>query len=322
MNSCPRLTAVICTRNRAAFLEKCLFSLCNQQAGEDDYEILVVDNGSTDNTAEILGKYVDESRIRTVYEPIPGLSRARNTGWRQARAELVGYIDDDATVDSTWVQSVLWVADNIEPTPDWIGGPIFLDWETERPEWINDELRVPLGYVFWGDKPRRLTGSERFGGGNSVFLKSRLLQLGGFDERLGRGATGLLSGEETQLQRRLETAGGYLFYHPGISIQHFVSRERTGPRWFYRRYFWGGVSDVIMAKTFSSLEQSELRSEASARVSQGENKAVRFTRSGLAALGLGSPASVVHGRIYLSYVFGFLYGVIRWKFRKPGNNSG
>lgn len=322
MKTFPRLTAIICTRNRAAFLEKCLVSLLDQTASSADYEILVVDNGSTDNTSDILDKFVDNSHVRRLYEPVAGLSRARNTGWKNARGVLVGYIDDDATVDQGWVQSVSWVADNIEPTPDWIGGPIYLDWETTSPVWIDEELRVPLGYLHWGDIPRTLSSNERFGGGNSVYLKSRLAQLDGFDERLGRGANGLLSGEETQLQKRLEEAGGYLFYHPGISIKHFVAKERTMPRWFYRRYFWGGVSDAYMSKTFQSAGTLGKNQSASSRVSQGENRLMRLVSSSLAALGIGSQQKVVHGRIYLCYVFGVFYGIFRWRISGYGHNSG
>ena len=314
METSPKLTAIICTRNRASFLEKCLASLLCQTASAVDYEILVVDNGSTDNTADILSKFVDNSHVRSLYEPVAGLSRARNAGWKNARGALVGYIDDDATVDKNWVQSVLWVVDNIDPIPDWIGGPIYLDWESTSPEWINEELRVPLGYLYWGDKPRQLTSSERLGGGNSIYLKSRLVQLDGFDERLGRGASGLLSGEETQLQRRLEAADGTLFYHPGISINHFVSKERTVPAWFYRRYFWGGVSDVIMSKTFSSAGTDDVKQSASNRVIQGRNRLARLYGSCLAAVGVGSQGTVILGRIYFCYVLGFFYGFIRWKY--------
>jgi len=312
-----KITAVICTRDRAHFLEKCILSLLNQTASPESYEILVVDNGSSDNTPEIIEKFRTEVNVRSVFEPVAGLSRARNTGWMNARGGTVGYIDDDATVDRLWVESVIEVLEQVIPQPDWIGGPIHLDWQVPGPDWINEELKVPLGYVDWGDIPRRLSRSERLGGGNSLYRKERLQELGGFDERLGRDATSLLSGEETQLQKRIEASGGYLLYHPGIKIYHFVGKERMKPQWFYRRYYWGGVSDYYMSRTLSETDdQDENMVE-----DQGDDTAyaqvVRVIKNVLFSSGLfPDRGRTVHARIYLAYVFGRLSGVFRWNENK------
>lgn len=311
----PVITAVICTRNRADFLRKCIESLLNQTANRDEYEILVVDNGSNDTTSQLLAQYVNTTALRSVYEPVAGLSKARNTGWQHAYGQYVGYIDDDATVDSKWVESVRWVIDKVNPVPDWIGGPIYLDWEEIGPDWIDDELKIPLGYVHWGDTPRRLTNLERLGGGNSVYPKEILEKIGGFDERLGRGANSLLSGEETQLQKRVEASGGYLFYHPGISIYHFVSKERIRPKWFYRRYYWGGISDCFMGKTLAA-QNDEAHGVI---VDPFHEQMYRVVKNAFFSLGIFSTTTqTVHARVYLSYVLGRISGVFRWHFRKQG----
>jgi len=202
------ITAVICTRNRAEFLDKCLKSLLVQSLSRDCFEILVVNNGSTDATGDVLGRYADDQGIRIIDEPIVGLSRARNTAWQEARGKFVGYIDDDAVADSIWLESALGSFCGVSPVPDWVGGPIELEWEEPNPGWITEELAVPLGLVHWGNTPRMIRFPQRLGGGNSFFTRDRLRQLGGFDERLGRGGAGLLSGEETQLQLRFEAADG------------------------------------------------------------------------------------------------------------------
>lgn len=309
-----KVTAIICTRDRAHFLEKCIQSLLTQTVSAECYEILIVDNGSSDNTPEIISKYSGESNVRAVFEPVAGLSRARNTGWRNARGETVGYIDDDATVDPLWVASVLEVIAQVSPQPDWIGGPIHLDWERPGPEWIDAELQVPLGFVDWGNAPRRLTTSERLGGGNSLYRKERLAELGGFDERLGRDATSLLSGEETQLQKRIEGSGGHLYYHPGIKIYHFVGVERTCPQWFYRRYYWGGVSDYYMARTLHETGVSPAPDAQAVASNSISVQALRLLHNMLLASGISwNRTRTVHARIYLSYVFGRLSGAFRWQ---------
>lgn len=313
-SSTPIITAVICTRNRERFIGACIESLLRQHTELSLFEILVVNNGSTDGTSAILESYAERGAIRVVNEPVAGLSRARNTGWQMARGEYVGYIDDDAVTEPTWIESVLQVFQKVYPSPSWVGGPIQLTWETARPEWVDDDLAVPLGYLHWGDTPRRLTNQERLGGGNSIFPRAVLQKLDGFDERLGRGASGLLSGEETQLQYRIEQAGGSLHYHPGICIHHFVSRERTEAKWFYKRYFWGGVTDYVMSRTLNGTP-ALANEDTVASVKSGHYDIVlRLSTNVALSLGLGmSSCRTIRARIYMAYVIGRLYGVFHWK---------
>jgi glycosyltransferase involved in cell wall biosynthesis len=305
----PLMTAIICTRNRAVLLDSCIRSVLSQTLSRQKYEILVVDNNSTDNTAAVCAAYASQG-IRSVIEPVVGLSRARNTGWREARGEFVGYLDDDATAEKTWLAAALESFLQPETIPDWVGGPIYLRWEVKAPDWINEELRLPLGYVYWGDRPRRLTTAERLGGGNSFYPKVRLAELGGFEERLGRQQGTLLSGEETHLQKRIERDGGFLFYHPQVSIHHNVSVERTRASWFYHRYFWGGVSDVVMRYTLPADIPPALGG-----VVAGPKKGGRVCRllvNAAASMGLAvSRTRRIQARIYMSYVLGRMYGVVR-----------
>lgn len=313
--STPLITAVICTRNRVNFLRKCVASLQNQRADTSCYEILVVDNGSADSTAEEMSHFQHDPRVRYVYEPVAGLSRARNTGWRNARGRYVGYIDDDAIADEYWISSAISVFTDISPEPSWVGGPIELDWEAPGPAWINQELQVPLGYVNWGGQARRLTQSERLGGGNSIYPKEVLLALGGFDERLGRAKNNLLSGEETQFQKKVEDHGGFLYYHPGIKIYHWVSKERMRPAWFYRRYYWGGITDYFMAKSLPDRPELPSDNSSTDNLKEGSERRQRLLRNLAQATGLFcSKEKTIQARVYLSYVVGYLAAIYRWKF--------
>jgi glycosyltransferase involved in cell wall biosynthesis len=312
MSDLPIITAVICTRDCADFLDKCIQSLLRQSIDPSKYEILVVDNGSTDSTGDILKYFEDEQVIRSVYEPVIGLSRARNTGWKNAKGQYVGYIDDDAVAEVGWLESALWCFENLSPVPDWVGGPINLYWETKSPDWLNEELSVPLGKVYWGDEPCRLTKDQRLGGGNSFFPKARLKELRGFDERLGRKHGSLLSGEETQLQKRIEAEGGFLYYHPGVCIRHFVSSERTKPLWFYRRYYWGGVSDYIMGKTLNSKGRVNDTQIVTVSKMNKKDQIKRAMRNSWRSLGMSSAKEAIYGRIYVSYVLGWFAGLFFW----------
>jgi len=304
----PEITAVICTHNRAGLMDMCIQSLYDQTLEQGRYEVIVVDNASTDDTATVCRKYRDYAGFRYVEEPIPGLSQARNTGWRSANSPYVGYIDDDATANPKWLEKALWCFENTDPQPDWVGGAIFLDWEISPPSWICEYYEISLGKVYWGDKPRFLGASgERLGGGNSFYKKEILKNLDGFDVRLGRKKGLLLSAEETQLQHRLEALGGRLFYHPDVSINHFVPRERTRPKWFYRRFYWEGRSNLIMEKSLSAIQHEKLVSEL-----PEDTMVTRLLINLIKSLGLFGPNNeTIKGRIYMAYVIGWIDGKVR-----------
>jgi glycosyltransferase involved in cell wall biosynthesis len=309
----PEITAVVCTRNRAHYLRLCLDSLLTQTLPRDRYEILVIDNASTDTTRELCETYAKHG-VHYILEPVIGLSRARNTGWQQAKAAYVGYLDDDGIADPSWLESALHAFQSQSPVPACVGGPIRLLWETPEPVWMNAPLRIPLGFLNWGLMPRKIEEHEWLMGGNSFYPKTRLAQLGGFDERLGRKQGCLLSGEESQLFLRLRQAGGYLFYAPGVSMRHHVTPDRTRPGWFYRRYFWGGVSDVILQRTTpAGSVKSDTGSVAGS--SRG-NVVTRMSSNLIAAIGFAPLPQRIQAKIYLAYAIGWLMaktGILRYK---------
>jgi glucosyl-dolichyl phosphate glucuronosyltransferase len=310
MTELPKITGVICTHNRERFLKRCIQSLYDQTLDQEQFEVLVVDNGSEDRTREICDGFMGRSNFRYVYEPVLGLSSARNRGWQEARGRYVGYLDDDATAVPTWFEKALWSFENIQPVPEWVGGPIDLEWEVDEPSWINDEYRVTLGWLDWGDKQRLLDGpGERLGGGNSFYLKTTLEKMNGFDTRLGRKKNLLLSGEETQFQHRLKSMGGQMFYHPGIRIHHFVAKERTVPAFFYKRYYWGGITDYLMTKTLQNVSYAPIAQDQVAESSQ----LGRLIKNSLFSTGLFiSEQKTVRSRIYLAYVIGWLTAVVKY----------
>lgn len=309
----PEISVIICTLNRAAFVEKCIESLLVQTAPADEYEIIVVDNGSKDHTWAICRKY-EPMGVQYCYEPVTGLSQARNSGWRASSGKYIGYMDDDATAGRNWVKGAL-DGFELDQNCQWLGGPINLEFERPAPTWLCETLRKPLGEVYMGESARPLEPGEWLGGGNSVYTADFLESVGGFDTRIGRKQGSLLSGEETQLRIRLEQQGGLLYYHPDVSINHWVSSSRLRPGWFYRRFYWGGITDYFLARTLSEMGVTNGISagDTGARDTLGQ----RFVKNLSYASGLsGGATERILGRVYFSYIWGWLNGIKRWHLGK------
>ena len=315
MSSSPKITGVICTHNRERYLKRCIESLYKQTLDQALYEVVVVDNGSADTTADICRQFEHLPNFRYVYEPILGLSQARNTGWQNSLGSYVGYLDDDAVAEKTWFEKALWSFEQVTPAPEWVGGPIELEWEAEAPAWIVGEYKVTLGWLDWGKEARFLTGpAERLGGGNSFYQRAVLEEMQGFDTRLGRKKKLLLSGEETQFQHRLKAAGGRLYYHPDILIYHFVPKERAEPAFFYKRYYWGGITDYLMSRTLQDISFESIAQEQESGSSLG-----RLLSHTWRALGLFTDAEQkIQSRIYFAYVIGWIVAKVKWGWRKNG----
>lgn len=239
----PQIAAIICTHNRDNYLGAAIDSLLAQKC--DDFEILVVDNGSTDRTKEIVESRLSDPRLKYVYEPVLGLSVARNTGARETTAPILAYLDDDAEASSQWL-AVLIEAYSNNAKLAIAGGKVTLIWPDgiAPPQWISRDLSAGLGAYDLGDgivyidnpglTPRGLNYSIR-----RTFLE----QIGGFDANLGRVGKKLLSNEELYMTELAIQNGWQVAYLSDALVAHNVAPERLKPDWFLRRSWWQGVSE-------------------------------------------------------------------------------
>jgi glycosyltransferase involved in cell wall biosynthesis len=252
-----RISALICTRNRADYLRRAIQSLIDQTLPNDQYEIIVVDNGSEDATQQVIGEFSGAPQFRSLYEPVPGLSRARNTAWQNARAPYVCYLDDDAVAHPDWLEKYLEVFQNFQPMPSAVGGKCEPIWEAPQPVWLADQMLTSLSVYDWSDAPIILNSDQWISGCNIGFPVSVLRELGGFREDLGRKGTKLLSGEETFLRRELDARGYLSVYHPEIIVGHHISPRRLTKQWFRRHAYGTGQSAAIMARVGRSFPIGE-----------------------------------------------------------------
>jgi glycosyltransferase involved in cell wall biosynthesis len=237
MNDKPYLISVIIgTRNRAALLAVALETLCHQSLAPTVYEVIVVDNGSTDATASVVTAFRQRlPTLRYCFEAEPGISRARNHGWRVAEGQYVAFTDDDSQLPAEWLTTAQQIIQTHAPAA--FGGPYFACYAGTKPAWFKDSY----GSTKLGDQPRSLTGS--YLPGPNLFFRRDLLSLtGGFDPALGIVGKRLGYGEEGALLQLLRerSPGALIYYDPALYVYHLVRPEKMRLRWQLRRHFVNG----------------------------------------------------------------------------------
>jgi glycosyltransferase involved in cell wall biosynthesis len=179
----PILSVVVCTRDRGSKLKRCVDALLSVNTARD-WELVIVDNASTDGTGEYLAsidqKHFNRVKVITAFEPKRGLAAARNTGWRTANGEIIAFTDDDCYVSTDYVDSVIRVFED-DLNIGFLSGRILLfdalDYRITIQESQQRRDFRPWTFIAAGDVQ----------GANMAFKKTALERIGGFNERLGAG---------------------------------------------------------------------------------------------------------------------------------------
>lgn len=246
-----RISLVIPTYNRAPRLLAALESVARQTADPAVWECVVVDNASTDDTAERFAAFAAAHpglRLRMVREPEPGVSHARNRGLHEAQAEVVAWIDDDERIDEGFLAAYLdfFAA---HPAATVAGGRIIAEYETARPRWMSKFTEMPVANPMdFGPEVRPFPRGRVPGGGNMAFRRSVALACGGFDAALGRVGRELIGGEENDLFERLRARGETIWYVPGAVMRHIIPPEKLTEAYFRRLCYNVGRSQRLRAE--------------------------------------------------------------------------
>ena len=235
-------TVVICTHNRAHLLEECVDSVVVACRLIPRIEILIVDNASTDNTKSVSAALSSRyEQVRVLQEPSLGLSNARNLGLRSSNSDYVIFLDDDGVVGPGWITSL---TKPLSTNPDvvGVGGKIEVHFPPSLPPWIT-----PGSLRFYGDYD--LGPSEKLvdwvPGGNSAWSRQWLLEMSGFNSKLGRvGKSSVGGSEESEICRLAMDEGKLLLYSPEAKMLHRVQQEKISLLWLLQRYFGQGLMGV------------------------------------------------------------------------------
>jgi len=219
------ISIVVCTFNRSQMLSKCLHSLVTQTANQDLFEVIVIDNNSTDDTSALLTDFILKfNNIKYFKECRIGLSHARNRGMLEATGKYIAYIDDDAVAYSDWVKQILHFIVRDDAGVAMFGGPYTAFSTVTIPAWFPPEY----GSFTLGESIRSINAVDEFlCGTNMIFKRELLLEIGGFNTELGMVGNMLSYGEETRLQIEIKRSGYEISYVPAIRVKHLLAQEKS-----------------------------------------------------------------------------------------------
>jgi glucosyl-dolichyl phosphate glucuronosyltransferase len=234
------VSVVVSTYNRADRLPLILEALLAQTGGIT-YEVLVVNNNSTDATPQIVAAIAERAggRIKYAFEPRQGLSHGRNTGIERSVAPIIAFTDDDVRPAADWLQQLKRTFDD-HPGIDYVGGLVLPNWLEPPPAWLTKAHWAPLALQDYGPEPI-VTGRERamcLVGANLAFRRQVFDRVGLFTPALGRIKDGIGSTEDHDMQLRVWKAGMHGLYAPAPVVVADVTPDRM-QRAYHRRWHEG-----------------------------------------------------------------------------------
>lgn len=246
-----KLSVVLPTRNRPELLKRTLLSIARQTVDQKCFEVIVIDNGPSIETFEIVNDFRGSiCNLRFVEEHRSGLHNARHRGMKEARAELLVYADDDIEAFPGWLEGVLHGFNHYDAAL--VGGRNLPKWESTPPEWLGQlwlskkEGERSLGFLSildFGHQEKDIDPLYVWGCNFSV-RKSVLQETGGFHpDSMPEEMLQFRGDGESYVSRFIATKGYKAVYIPSASVYHFVPQVRMTVDYFRRRAFAQGVSD-------------------------------------------------------------------------------
>jgi glycosyltransferase involved in cell wall biosynthesis len=257
MHGLESITVLICTYNRGPLLAATLASLAQSDAPPCGVEIVVVDNNSTDGTADVVREAAERGPwpVHYVFERAQGKSFALNTGLRASRGDVIALTDDDVIPAHDWLARI---ADGFASADlVFLFGKVLPRWAVQPPpELLTPKARDiwgPLALVDYGDECVRYDKASFLKnrlpiGANLAVRRSAIEKIDGWRTDLGKVDNSLIAGEDRDLCVRLFRAGLFSgLYDPSLIVHHYVPRERVTRRYFRRWFYWHGRTIARMA---------------------------------------------------------------------------
>jgi L-malate glycosyltransferase len=228
------LTVLLATRNRSKLFASVLESFTRLQAPASGWKLVVVDNGSTDQTPQVLASFANRLPLHLLAEPRLGKNFALNSGLALIEGDLTVLTDDDVFPNPDWLIQ-LRTATDAQPDFSIFGGAVVPHWELPPPSWIDwadQGAAFAITPTEWKDGP---IAANCIWGPNMA-VRSNVFQSGiRFDTSMGPRGANYLQGGDTELTRRLNSIGHKAWHVHGAVVQHFIRKDQLDKDWVMRR---------------------------------------------------------------------------------------
>ena len=234
------VSVVIGTYNRSELLAGALESLVAQQDKGIRYEVIVVDNNSTDDTRDVVKSFAgSDIPVSYMFEGRQGVSYARNTGIHQSRAPIIAFTDDDVRVAPDWITTIKRTFEE-HPEVGFIGGKVLPLWSVTPPAWLTIEHWMPLALQDHGDSEFYLEPEKSIGviGANLAVRRELFERVGGFGTDVQLIKRGIGAMEDHEYILRMWQAGVRGLYVPQLVVQAPTQNERFKKE-YHRRWHKG-----------------------------------------------------------------------------------
>jgi glycosyltransferase involved in cell wall biosynthesis len=231
------LSIIICSYNRASYISDALTSLYGQSSGLDDFEVIIVDNNSIDNTKEVYAQWRQTNtngQFTFISETKQGASFARNTGAAIAKGEWVCFMDDDAVATTDYVKNII---KHIQDQPFIVGfgGRIIPKYIPAEPKWMSYYVSSLVGNFDYASTACAFENGKYPLESNMIVKKSVYDQIGGFNVNLpGVVGTLRIGGEGKELFYKIIALGHTIYYDPSICVHHVVEVKKLTSEYMYR----------------------------------------------------------------------------------------
>jgi L-malate glycosyltransferase len=248
------LTVLLATRNRAQILSDVLEAYCHLQSPASGWKLVIADNGSTDQTAQVIASFANRLPLHFVCEPKLGKNLALNVGLGLVEGDLIVFTDDDAFPGPDWLVQLRRAADN-QPSYSIFGGVVVPRWEIPPPRWIG---WVDQGAAYTITDPSLTEGpidAHHVFGPNMAIRTSVFSPETRFDPSIGPRGPSYPMGSETELVLRLHRQGHKAWHVQGAAVEHFIREEQLNEDWLLQRAirFGRGQYRLLPLKEFQNL---------------------------------------------------------------------
>ncbi len=303
-------SVIIPTYNRSDLLKRTLLSLALMNISRDrSWEIIVVDNNSTDRTKSVVEEYCHDYELKVVYEfeKTQGKSFALNRGIEAARGRILAFTDDDVFVDRDWLANILEIFNKTDASC--VGGKILLEWEVPRPAWLYGLLVDQSGLLDLGEDIVKLKIPKVYGA-NFAVRAEVIHKYGGFDTHIGPVGNKMCDGEDIFFIERLINREETVIHCPAVVVRHFIPKEHIRKIYFLKRNFDQGESTGIQ------MGEYRHRNLLGIPYYLYKKSFMLFFHSVFALT--SDPAKAMSKQVDLARCLGMMYG--RLKFAKSSRN--